>query len=77
MEVVGLATQMDMIQRIKCTVESCTFNDNQACSASSIEVNVNQAMSNLKTEFSDELGETTGMTSEYTMCRTYKPKNKA
>jgi Domain of Unknown Function (DUF1540) len=68
---------MDMIQRIKCTVESCAFNDNRACSASSIEVNINQAVADHNTEFAAELGSTEGMSSELTMCRTYKPKNQA
>lgn len=72
-----MATQMDMIQRIKCTVESCTFNDNRACAASSIEVNVNQIVADHKTEFAAELGATDSMTSDFTMCRTYKPKNQA
>ncbi|UOF92153.1 DUF1540 domain-containing protein [Fodinisporobacter ferrooxydans] len=72
-----MATQMEMLQRIKCTVESCSFNDNQACSASSIEVNLNPVLTDPNSEFAAELGSFGTQTSEATMCRTYKPKNKA
>ena len=72
-----MATQLDMLQRIKCTVESCTFNDKLSCSASSIEVNVNPLSENQGTEFGSELGSNQSLTSEFTMCRTFKPKNKA